>query len=204
MSTWWERLAAAMTTRNLSAEMVAQRSGVKLKSLYGYLQGEVDNPRGDTLARLAASVGVSERYLRYGEVETPLKRVPLISMDRLRALKANDSPLSVWDNVSTTPAPIDVPEDSFGVTISDDANAPEFKPGDVVICSPSAAVEPGRYVLAVREEDGPHFGRYRLLEHGRRSRFALVHDNTHWPDVPVDDKHKGFVVARAIKHIRNL
>ena len=69
--TWWERLSLEMSARNLSPEDVASRSGVPVKSVYGYLKGDVENPRGDTLRRLANAVHMSEQQLRYAGAAKP-------------------------------------------------------------------------------------------------------------------------------------
>lgn len=205
MTKWWQRLQREMTSQGLSAEDVSASSGVPVKTVYGYLKGEVENPRGDTLAKLAASVGVSEEYLRYGgKEEIPLKRVPLLDMNELRTLNIGESPLDVWDGETTVAAPIDTPEDSFGVVLPNDANAPDFRKGDIVIFSPSAEIEPGCYVLAVRRLDGAHFERYKMVSPSAHDRFVLIHDNEHWPDVQVDNDQPGFIVARGIKHIRDI
>lgn len=205
MTTWWQRLQREMTGRGINAEDVSTSTGVPVKTVYGYLKGEVANPRGNTLARLAASVGVSEEYLRYGgRQEVVLKRVPLLDMNELRTLNLGDDPLLVWDGESTVAVPVDTPADSFGVTLPDDSNAPDFRKGNVVIFSPSAAIDPGCYVLAIRRLDGAHFGRYKMLAPNAPDRFVVIHDDEHWPDVRVDGDNPGFIVARGIKHIRDI
>lgn len=202
MTTWWQRLQRVMTDKRISPETVSELSGVPLKSVYGYLKGDVANPRGDTLAKLAASVGVSEIYLRHGAQEPVLlKRVPLIDMNKIGTLNWGDDVLIAWDNVSTVPVPEDTPDDAFGITITDDANSPAFKPGDVVIFSASAPVEPGRYVLAIRRIDGAHFGRYKRVS---GNRFEVLHDNPHWGSVPINGDQPGHLVARAIKRIQDI
>src|SRR5690606_35478698 len=139
------------------------------------------NPRGNTLARLAASVGVSEEYLRYGgRQEVSLKRVPMLDMNELRTLNSGESPLMAWDGESTVAVPVDTPDDSFGVVLPDDSNAPDFRKGDIIIFSPSAEVEPGCYVLAIRRLDGAHFGRYKMLAPNAPDRFVIIHDDEHW------------------------
>lgn len=201
MTKWWQRLSRVMTERGISVEDVSASSGIPTKTIYGYLKGEVANPRRDKLAKLAKAVGVSERYLRFGEEKITLKRVPLLDMNKLGTVNISEAILSVWDGVSTVAVPEDVPEDAFGITIIDDANAPNFSPGDIVICSPSAPVQPGRYVLAVRSSGGAYFGRYRKVS---EDRFEVVPDDPHWPTIGIGGDQPGFVLARGVKRIQDI
>jgi transcriptional regulator with XRE-family HTH domain len=207
--TWWERLRKAMEARRLSPEDVAKRAGVNLKSLYGYLKGDVAQPRGDVVRRLAHAVQTTELALRYGGDAppnvVPLKKVPLLDMTKLAKLKPAESPLSLWDGTSVVSVPADVPDGAFGVTLPNAANAPEFQHGDIVICDPGAEVLPGRYVVAVlTESEEAHFAKFRPQSHGNASRFTLVQQNEDYPTIEVGGKVKGFIIARCIKHIRDI
>ena len=206
---WWERLARVMEARRLSPEVVAERARVNLKSLYGYLKGDVDQPRGNVVKRLAGAVGMTELALRYGNNEpsgvVQLKRIPLLDMNRLGTLKAGEDPLSTWDGTTMVSVPADVPDGAYGVTLLDAANSPEFSAGDMVICDPTAEVEPGRWVVAVlSDEERARFARFRPLAHGDKRRFRLIHANADFPDIEVSGKVKGFILARVIKHIRDV
>ncbi|MDE2017017.1 MAG: 3,4-dihydroxy-2-butanone-4-phosphate synthase [Hyphomicrobiales bacterium] len=63
---WIDRLQALMRQRGLSGAELARLSGLRYDSVAKYLQGGVEQPRGDALARLAAALGVAEADLRYG------------------------------------------------------------------------------------------------------------------------------------------
>ena len=69
--TWWERLKTVMEAGKLSPEDVAKRANVSVTSLYGYLRGDVAQPRGDAVARLARAVHTTESALRYGGDKPP-------------------------------------------------------------------------------------------------------------------------------------
>lgn len=206
---WWERLKRQMEDRRLSPEDVAKRAGVNPKSVYAYLEGRVEQPRGDTVKRLAHAVHLSEMALRYGgdapQNVVPLKKVPLLDMTKLGKLRASQDPLSTWDGTSVVSVPMDVPDGAYGVTLVDDANEPEFRRGDVVICDPGEDIIPGRFVVAVlTEEQQAHFARFRPLAHGETKRFKLVRNNADYPEIEVGGKVKGFILARGIKHIRSI
>lgn len=51
-----------MTTADL-----ARASGLPYDSVNKYVRGDVENPRGKAMAKLAAAVGVTENWLRFGD-----------------------------------------------------------------------------------------------------------------------------------------
>jgi 3,4-dihydroxy 2-butanone 4-phosphate synthase/GTP cyclohydrolase II len=63
---WGGRLAATLHERQLSAAELSRRSGVAYDSIAKYLRGDVENPRGDNLTKIAQALGLSEAELRYG------------------------------------------------------------------------------------------------------------------------------------------
>jgi transcriptional regulator with XRE-family HTH domain len=206
---WWERLKRQMEDRRLTPEDVAKRAGLNVTSVYKYLTGKVAQPRGDAVKRLAHAVHMSEMALRYGgdapNNVVPLRKVPLLDMARLGKLKPAQDPLTTWDGTSVVSVPIDVPDGSYGVTLTSESNEPDFRRGDIVICNAAEEVLPGRFVVAVlTETETAHFARFRPLAHGETKRFKLVHGNEDYPDIEVGHKIKGFILARAIKHIRDI
>ena len=206
---WWERLKRRMQDRGLKPADLATRAGVNVKSVYAYLDGRVPQPRGDTLKRLATALDLSEMELRFGADAppniVPLKKVPLLDMRKLAKLKPSQDPMSTWDGTSVVSVPMDVPDRAYGITLIDDANAPEFTTGDVVICDPGEDIIPGRFVVAVlTEEQQAHFARFRPLSYGDTKRFKLVRSSEDYPDIEVGQKVKGFILARGIKHIRSI
>jgi SOS-response transcriptional repressor LexA len=206
---WWERLGRRMQDQGLKAPEVAKRARVNVKSLYGYLQGLTPQPRGDAVKRLAQAVGLSEIALRHGndvgQVTVQLKRIPLLSMDKVGTLTPSKDPIDLWDGTAVVSAPIDVSEGSYGMMLRDDANGPDKPAGSIIICDPNAELVPGQWVVAVlTDEKEAHFGRYRPASHGDKKRFTLVRDNDDYPDIEVGTKHKGFVLSRVVKHIRDL
>ncbi|MCL4743794.1 MAG: helix-turn-helix domain-containing protein [Burkholderiaceae bacterium] len=63
---WAQNLDRWRLLRGMTTEELSDAADVNLKSLYGYLKGEVHNPRGDTLQRLADALGTTEEELRFG------------------------------------------------------------------------------------------------------------------------------------------
>lgn len=209
--TWWERLAQIIDTRGLTPERIASVSGVPLKSVYGYLKGDVANPRGDVMRRLAVAVGTTEAYLRYGtagnsERSSAVRKIPLIKLNAFATLVVPADAMSAWDGVSDVIVPMDVHDGCYAVEITDDSGGSEFRAGDVLICDQSAAIEPGRVVVAVLPAaEMAVFGRYK--PHSRTkpdAGFSIEHANPDYPATKTSPDQPGFVVARAIRHVRNI
>lgn len=205
---WWERLGKIIETRGLSVEDVAAKARLPVKSLYGYLKGEVDNPRGDVVERLARAVGTTEQALRYGDAPSnvvALRRIPLLDMKKLGALKLSQDPMTTWDGVTFVSVPNDIPDGAYGITLVDNSGEGEFSEGDVVVCDPTADVTPGRYVVAVVIDDkAAYFGKFRPLAHGDRRNFEILRPNPDYPKIEVGGRLKGFILARAVRHIRKI
>jgi phage repressor protein C with HTH and peptisase S24 domain len=205
---WWERLGRVVEARKLSVEEISARSGVPVKSVYGYINGDVENPRGDVIKRLAEAIGMSEQELRYGSGPQHLvtaKRIPLLDMHKLGKLKVGENPLSQWDGVSTAEVPVEIPEGCFAVLLADESMEPEFKKGSVIICDPNAPIIPGKYVVVVMpDSEDALFGRFRPVGYKDLRRFTLIRTGEDYPEIEFGAKVKGFIIARAIKHVRDI
>ena len=66
MTTWAKRLNDTLKKSGWSKAELARRSGVGYDSLNKYLSGKVSQPRGDSLPRLAQTLGVNVLWLREG------------------------------------------------------------------------------------------------------------------------------------------
>jgi transcriptional regulator with XRE-family HTH domain len=80
---WYDRARRLMDAGGINAAELARRAGIHEKTIYKYLDGKVDQPRGDTLSRIARVLSVSDQYLRFGEptsIVTELARVPLLRL----------------------------------------------------------------------------------------------------------------------------
>ena len=66
MRPWAKRLNDAFGQSGWTKAELSRRSGVNYDSLNKYLTGKVEQPRGDSLPRLAKSLGISGLWLREG------------------------------------------------------------------------------------------------------------------------------------------
>jgi len=88
MSTWEKRLNKSFLESGWSKAELARRSGIQYDSLNKYLAGKVDQPRGDSLPRLAKALGVSLPWLRDG---TGGATTPMLAARGLTQLGADTS-----------------------------------------------------------------------------------------------------------------
>lgn len=205
--TWWERLRAELKRRGKTIRWLADESGVPEKSVYGYLRGDVDNPTGDIMFKLAQAVGWTESQLRYGiasDLAIDLKPIPLITLEQLGKLRIGQDHMAVWDQVSVVAVPMETPTAAFGVTLNDESGEPDFHDGDVLICVPQTTVAPGKYVIAVLDKGIAVFRKYRPLSADNDQHFNLIAPNDDFPIIEVGPDNPGHVIARAIKHIRDI
>ena len=66
METWAKRLNDSLKQSGWSNAELARRSGLGYDSLNKYLSGKVSQPRGDSLPRLAETLGINALWLRDG------------------------------------------------------------------------------------------------------------------------------------------
>lgn len=206
---WWERVSKLLEQRSMSAAELARAAGIHEKMIYKYIDGKVSQPRGDALARLAFALQTTERFLRYGaETEMPTlsraTQVPLLRLTYLSRLRPGDVVFTVWDKVSFVSVSHDGSADSFVVRVDDDCGLPEFKPGDDILCDPSAPLVPGRFVVAVSIAGRTAvLGRYKPLAMNGTP-CEIIPPNSAYPSVRINTPADGFIVARAIRHIRDI
>lgn len=63
---WWERLQSAIDELGWSKAELQRRSGISYDSINKYLRGDVDNPRGNVLEKLAVTIGRPALWLKEG------------------------------------------------------------------------------------------------------------------------------------------
>lgn len=168
-----------------------------------YLDHQVDNPRGDTLDRLAKPFGKTGFELRHGsrlENETGVVRIPLLTMTDIGRLTRATSNFEAWEGRSVDVLSNDVGAGWFGVVVPDDACAPKIRKGATVYCNPDAPVEPGVFVVA--KVPGVSAGvcrRYRAIDGFDNQRFDLVPEDEDFPRYESTPEHPIWIVGRIMK-----
>jgi transcriptional regulator with XRE-family HTH domain len=139
MDHWSKRLWRALEWKGWTQRELARRAGIDEQKVYKYLQGKVDQPRGDTMLRLADSLGVTESWLRF-EVGPAVVRIPVVG--RVAAgesfLPFDDNPLgSGYDEIEFT---LD-DADPIAIEVRGESMLPVYRPGDYLLCSRRRGVE---------------------------------------------------------------
>lgn len=101
--------------------------------------------------------------------------------------------------------PAELAENTFSFRVYDDACAPKFEVGDIVICEEVRTATPGKFVIAkVNGFPEGLLRRYRPLNAVDNSRFALIATNEDFPPIEVDTSHPGFIVGQVLKVIKDV
>lgn len=75
---WSDRLNERMQELGWKKAELARRSGVPYDSINKYLRGDIEQPRGDTLEKIAVAVGKSALWLREG-IDSPTETTGTVS-----------------------------------------------------------------------------------------------------------------------------
>lgn len=73
---WNERLQTELDAKGWTKAELSRRSGVPYDSINKYLRGNIDQPRGDTVDRLADALGVDRLWLKEGVRAEPAAAKP--------------------------------------------------------------------------------------------------------------------------------
>lgn len=85
-----------MRDAGLNVPELSRRSGVPEASLYKYLRGRTEAPRGNILSDIAEVFGKSATDLRYGDrvaSSSGVRNIPLLSMNEIGTF---DSSANAW------------------------------------------------------------------------------------------------------------
>lgn len=207
---WHERLADKVLELGWSKAELARRSGVGYDAVNKMLRGEVENPRGDAMERLASAVGVSKLWLLFGadgehtitSRAATTRRIPFVELSKVGVMGAVGA---IDPGTSAVTAPADTPDTTISTRVEDWSMAPEFRPGDLLLIDTAAQEAPGRYVLALLKPSAEAvIRRYRVTrrESGGREMADLAPANTDFPTIPVDESVR--IVGVVTHHIRAL
>ena len=152
MDNWASRLQNAFDKTGWTKMELHRRSGVPYASVNKYLDGAVDQPRGNTLLLLANALKVDALWLETGIVGT--KEVPLKGY-----VGAGQAVFPIDDGGDdTVPAPAGVQDGTVAVKIQGDSMFPAYEDGTILYYSKN--LPPKEMVnrrCVVRLEDGSMF-----------------------------------------------
>ena len=202
MEHWSERLQLWMDAEGLRVPELSRRSGVPKESIYKYLRGRTDAPRGEIIPRLAKAFGKSAPELLYGRAAVTLTQVkerPLLRTSDLRQLSPLKEALTTWQGPMISVPDAAVSEYAFALSIEDSACSPHLQRGDVIIVDPTTPTNPGDYVVVfvVALAVGV-VRRYRPVDAFNPMCFVLIADNPDYPQIAINDANPGELIGRAV------
>lgn len=176
MDEFCRRLTEAMKNAGLNQTELAEKSGIRVSSINGYVNGQY-RPKFDRVLKLAAALGVAPSYLlggsaptpeavmaRYappagaaGYAQPPAKKIPtrvpsaILKIPVLGRVAAGlpflaESEIIDWEEVSIHLA---THGDHFGLRIRGDSMAPRILDGDVVIVRQQEDADSGDVVVVL-------------------------------------------------------
>ena len=210
---------------------LARRSGVAYDSINKYLRGVVDNPRGDILDQLSRAVGKDTRWLLFGESDQKtflngssrmdtclvsedqfqfsntmpdISSLPHLGWHKLQQfVDADLTSLALITRISEFQSP-PVGRDAV-LSVPDNSMAPDFRAGDLIICSFGADPRPNDLVIAsVRKRGNTEciFRRYELHANHDQSTQIFVLDpiNKSFPVIKSGKRSEPKILGRIIGH----
>ena len=193
---WFERLQAKRRELGWTKRELHRRSDVPYDSVVKYLKGDVENPRGDILDKLAWAVGVTALWLRYGVEEGQLaelrregQSVPIVTLGEVAIMGLQAAIDAARAAGRVTPTIEIMGPSSFAVTIEDDSNTPILAPGDCVFCNPRSSPQPGALVV-IKAGDQVLIRRYRVTSLAANGHAAaeFIPENRNHPTIRTADR----------------
>ncbi|MDH0368001.1 helix-turn-helix domain-containing protein [Brucella anthropi] len=207
---WWERLQQRIDELGWSKAELSRRSGINYDSINKYLRGDIDNPRGNILEKLAETIERSVLWLRDGieQSEAELSRiggrmVPVRTAGTVEAGAFRE----VDEFDQGEPDEIYLPPDTkypnarqmAFVVAGDSMNNLDPRPilpGDRAVCVAYADIasdvklRDGMVVVVQRQRDGGHFREWSIKQ------IELYEDRTVFAPRSTNPKHKPIIVPR--------
>lgn len=130
--TWDQRLSDALRAKGWSKTELARRSGVAYDNVLKYVSGKVDQPRGDTLDKLADALDVERLWLSEG-LRSENRPIPLMGFIGAGAEIEPEFEQVPPEGLDQIHVPFPVPDDMIAFGVRGDSMLPVFKDGAVVI-----------------------------------------------------------------------
>lgn len=182
MYPWAERANTALRARGWSKAELARRSGANKQELYKWLQGLVAQPRGDSLGRMARTLGVNEYWLLTG-------RGPRVSAAPLVGFVSAGEEFYPIDDLAQGAGLDDVPldldaADPIAIRVRGSSMSPVYRNGDDLFCARVRGLDIERAVgrdCVVQTKEGA--GYVKQLRRNRDGRYVLRSYNPAFEDI---------------------
>ncbi len=133
MEHWSNRLWRSLNWKGWSQRELARRSNIDEQKVYKYLQGNVEQPRGDMMLRLADCLGVTESWLRF-DIGPAVVNIPIVGHvgSGESFLPYDDGPHGEGlEDIQFTLEDAD----PIAVEVRGDSMLPVYRSGDFLLCS---------------------------------------------------------------------
>lgn len=207
---WWDRLAEEIERKGWSGKELARKSGIPYANINKYLNGKIEQPRGDILRRLAEAVGKSVLWLRDGmEIDEGSEAAPSLRLEAVRVVgKVEAGTFREIDEFDQEePELISLPPDdrfpdarqmAFDVSgdSMNDLKPRPILPGDRVVgvayddVADRAVLRDGMVVVVERTRDGGHVREWSVKQ------IELYEDRTEFHPRSTNPRHKPIVISR--------
>ena len=161
---WHERALQKMKELGWTGAELSRRAEIEIKTVYKYLDGKVENPRGNTFKRIAEALGCSEQWLRYGQLENMNTHDVILNNnpDNLQIPIVDGKMLSLFiegsieysniilsSNLMPFITKSEYSSELFAVIIDDETNSPDLNPGDIIVIDINQKPSHGKYACAL-------------------------------------------------------
>lgn len=194
---WSDRLNEAMQALGWNKAELSRRSGVPYDSVNKYLRGNIDQPRGDTIERLAKAIGRDPLWLRDG-IESGVAPAPTdtrnasvpdlaifagmggggyleVTVDEHGRPSDPDQVRGYWEFPEYMLRRFGDLRHIYAWEVRGDSMEPTLQGGAVVFVDTSQTVPPPDDIYAINYGDGLMVKRVKLIP--RSDRVSIISDN---------------------------
>lgn len=210
---WWNRLEQRISELGWSKAELARRSGITYDSINKYMRGDIDNPRGNIMEKLAQTIDKPLLWLRDGiEIDMPTDSLTPVAITTVRVVGTVEAGTfrEIDEFDQSEYVEIAVPKDekfpyarqmAFNVS-GDSMNDLRPRPilsGDRAICvayedvADEATLRDGMVVVVERTRDGGHTREWSIKQ------IELYADKTVFAPRSTNPKHKPIIIERDVE-----
>lgn len=131
---WKQRLNEVFAEKGWSKAELARRSGVSYDNVIKYLSGAVDQPRGDTLKRLADALEVDALWLEKGvDPDAEETEIPVMGYVGAGGDVDPDYEQVPADGIRQVTIPFRLPDDMVAFEVTGNSMMPQYRAGATII-----------------------------------------------------------------------
>ena len=224
-----QRIAALMDARGIPERKrrraLSRVTGATYETVRQWFEKDLDNITKDYLVEISRAYNCSMDWLISGEgsmdkgakidngrgVEHNSRRVPVLSYiqagDPKPAVDSYMAGAGMSDIAVDSEIEQDLSLQAFGLVVSGNSMAPEFRDGDIVVVDPDEKPQPGDVVVAVLDHDREStIKKYRSRGNDASGHhvFELAPLNEDYHTIIVSSENPGHIVGTVVEHRRNL